>query len=374
MAKVAVMECGSYDINLLTEKVSKGIEALGGWGYLGLRPGMKVLLKPNMLGAHPDEAAVTTHTALLRAVIRMVKAQYCEVWVGDSAGGAIMGHLNTERALNATGYNRMGQEEGATVLNFDKFGPSIIRTASGEDMPIARPALEADYIINMPKLKTHMLTGMTAALKNYFGCVPGLKKAEYHRYFPTAEKMGTVLADIHEAVRNDLVIMDAVTAMHKAGPTDGEKYEAKKLLIGTDWLAVDAVAIRMTGRDISRLCAYNASIERELGEWKAENIQIMGDYSKAPHLPGWKLPFVTGLASRLGGLQSAYLAYNKTVPEINMDTCRACNMCVVSCPVEAIDKVTKAIDYEKCITCMCCHELCEYKSVKLTKSRKIKKS
>jgi uncharacterized protein (DUF362 family)/NAD-dependent dihydropyrimidine dehydrogenase PreA subunit len=363
-SKVIILDQNDYDEERLAETIERGMALLGGWDKY-VHPGMTVLLKPNLIGPEAPELAATTHPALIRLLCRKLKGLGCTVWVGDSAGGAIGGITQTAKSLEVSGIADAALDEGAIIKDFDKEGVTEFTTAGGEKMYIARPAMEADLVINLPKLKTHILAGFTGAVKNLFGCIPGLKKGAYHAQAPTAAGLGAVLADINEAVRPGLHIMDGITAMQGNGPTGGTVYPAKVLMFATDALAMDATAMRMVGLDIEKTPFYRPAIERRLGQWRTERITIAGDHDCPPRLKGFKLTQNRGREMVGAGALTYLVSFLKTVPEVDLKTCTGCNACSDSCPVAAIDRETKKIDYGKCIECMCCHEMCIYKSVRL---------
>ncbi len=371
-SKVAVMQCGSYDPEEVTRKINEGGELLGGWGRW-LKPGMNVLLKVNLIGPVPPESAAVTHPEFVRAVTRIVKSFGCNVWIGDSAGGAIGGRSQTGRSLKVSGLEDVAREEGAEIKNFDKEGVVEKAGPGGEKMYLAKPLFEADAIINLPKLKTHMSATYTGAVKNLFGCVPGQKKAEYHKNFPTPKAFGAVICGINKAVNVSLNIMDGIIAMDKQGPVTGHVYEAGKILISEDSLALDAVAADMAGACIKNIPFYSSAIEQRIGEWDLGRIEVCGDFGAPPKLAGFKIPrsLITG---RGGGPAMKFIVdLMKTRPEMDLGMCKGCNVCVDSCPVKAIDRETKRIDYSKCIECMCCHEMCVHKAVKLVNSNRLMK-
>lgn len=364
--KVAVMECAAYDACLLTKKLDEGAALLGGWDRW-VRPGSTVLLKLNLIRPMPPESAAVTHCELVRALVRILKGRGCNVWVGDSSGGAIAGRAQTGRTLQVSGIEKMAEEEGAIVKNFDREGVVEVKTAGGGAMHLARPMFDADFVINVPKLKTHTAAVVTLAMKNLFGCVPGLGKALYHRASPTAEALGEVLCDIHSAVRVGLHIVDGVTAMDRLGPVTGQRFPAKKLLLGTDALAVDAVAAKMMGLGLQELPIYRTALRRGLGQWRLDAIDVCGDYDAPPSLKDFRLP--PRMLSRGGsGALQRIVGLMKTRPQIDLKACKDCGICVDSCPMQVIDRETKRIDYSKCIGCMCCHEMCILGAVRLVKA------
>jgi len=373
MSKVIIQECESYDINTVIKKINSGMDLIGGWAAF-VKPGMKVLLKVNLIGPKTSETASVTHSEFVRAITRILKKMDCTVWIGDSSGGAIAGIAPTAQSFEVSGLNEVALSEGAQIKNFDREGvvECSITASYGDKLYLAKPVFDADLVINLPKFKTHTAGIYTGAVKNVFGFIPGLKKAEYHKLLPDPKNFGSMLADIHEKSKISLHIMDGITAMQGEGPTAGDVYNAKKILISEDPLALDTVAAKMIGLDIKDIPILNAARERNIGQWELENIQICGDYNSPPELVNFKLPkrFNSKKKQNYKALIKV-IDFLKTRPKINLSTCRKCNMCVESCPVGAIDNETKKIDYSKCIECMCCHELCRYKAVELKKDNTI---
>ena len=369
MSKVIIKECSKYEVKRIMDAINQGMDLLGGWDLL-LKPALKtsrplkVLLKPNLISPRNSDSAAITHPEILRALIRILKERGCEVWIGDSTGGAIAGFAPTAQALKISGYEDVASEEGAKIKNFDKEGVVEVNK-----MYIAKPMFDADIIINVPKLKTHSMTMYTGAVKNLFGCISGLKKAEYHKAAPNPLDFGKVIAQIHLATRVNLHIMDGIVAMEGEGPTGGDPYPTGKILISQDPLALDVTAIQMIGMPLAQVPMLAASIENRLGEWRKEAIEISGDYKEIPIFKKFKKPPTFGsLRNKSFGIVAMVAALLKTIPHIDLKVCKHCNICVDSCPVGAIHRKTKQIDYNRCIECMCCHELCPHQAVKLRKS------
>jgi len=373
MSKVIIQECDSYNTSAVIEKLNSGMELLGGWESF-VKPGMKVLLKVNLIGPKSSETAAVTHSEFVRAITMILKKMNCSVWIGDSSGGAIAGIAPTAQSFEVSGLSNVAKELGAVIMNFDREGvrECNIESDYGDKLYLAKPIFDADLVINLPKFKTHTAGIYTGAVKNVFGLIPGLKKAEYHKLLPDPKNFGSMLADIHENCNISLHIMDGITAMQGEGPTAGDVYNAKKILISTDPLALDTVASKMIGLDIKDIPILNAARDRNIGNSELENIQVLGDYDYPPELKGFKLPkrFNSKKKQNYKALIKV-IDFLKTRPKINLSLCKQCNMCVESCPVQAINKATKVIDYSKCIECMCCHELCRYKAVELKKDNMI---
>ena len=367
MSSVVIEECKSYELEGLISKINDGIQKLGGWNKF-VKPGDKVLLKVNLIGPKTPESGAVTNCEFVRALVRILKDQNCIVWIGDSAGGAIAGIAPTAKALNVSGLMKVSEEEGVEIKNFDKEGvvPVIPESKPADTMYIAKPMFDADVVINLPKLKTHSAAFYTGAVKNVFGCIPGLRKAKYHKMAPEPADFGEIICDIHKASNITLHIMDGIVAMQGEGPTAGTPYNADKIFISTDPLALDTVAAKMLGMEVKDIPILTTAEKRKLGENRLENIVITGDYNSIPRLSKFKLPKrFRSSKKRNNQAVVKVIDFFRARPRINLSKCRKCNTCVESCPVQAINKETKVIDYNKCIECMCCHELCTFKAVEL---------
>lgn len=367
MSEVIIQECKDYSTENVIAKVNSGIEKLGGWDKF-VKPGNTVLLKVNLIGPKSSDSAAVTHSEFVRALTRILKNIGCTVWIGDSSGGAIAGIAPTAQSFKVAGYDKVALEEGAIIKNFDREGVFEVQPKDNnkEKMYLAKPLFDADVVINLPKLKTHSAAIYTGSVKNVFGCIPGLRKAMYHKMAPEKEDFGEILADIHEGTKFNLHIMDGIISMQGEGPTAGTAYEANKILISSDPLALDAVAINMLGMTIDDISVLSAARKRSLGESNLDKIKIDGDYNYIPQLKDYKLPKnFKSTKQKNSKAVIKVIDFFKTKPVINNNKCKKCNMCVESCPMEAIDKNTKKIDYNKCIECMCCHELCLHKAVEL---------
>ncbi|MGI6358396.1 MAG: DUF362 domain-containing protein [Bacillota bacterium] len=366
MSTVVIKSCRDYQLDRLQQVLDAGMEQLGGWRRF-IQPGQKVLLKVNLIGPVSPEKAATTHPEFVRAVVRAVKACGAEVWVGDSAGGAIAGLAPTARALEVCGFASICREEGARLVNFDSEPAVAVPSRTKrvfKEFYVAKAITEADVIINLPKFKCHSAQIYTGAVKNLFGALPGLSKAEYHKAAPDNEAFGELVADLHQACGVDLNIMDAVIGHEGNGPTAGSPKEVGYLLLSADPVALDTVACEMMGVDAEQVSIVRHAARLGLGSMNWENIELRGDETKPPRIPEWRLP-TGGHMRGPRWLLPKLINFMRTQPMVDTRLCRHCNMCVDSCPVEAIDPKSKRIDYELCIGCLCCHELCPQQAVML---------
>ena len=367
MNEVVILDCKTYDAELIMRKINAAIETLGGWDKF-VRPQDKVLLKVNLIGPMGSDTAAVTHAEFVRAMVRILKNLDCTVWIGDSSGGAIAGIAPTAQSFKVAGYAKVAEQEGAEIKNFDREGVVPVHPESQceETMYIANPIFDADVVINLPKLKTHSAQIYSGAVKNVFGCIPGLRKAKYHKMAPDPADFGQIICDIHRASKIRFHVMDGIIAMQGEGPTAGSVYHAEKILISEDPLALDAVAAKMLGIDVADVPILETAKKRNLGESNLKNIILAGDYASIPRLTGFKQPRrLKKVPKRNNNALVKVIEFFNTQPRVNPRKCKKCNMCVESCPVQAIDRETKQIDYTVCIECMCCHELCMFQAVEL---------
>ncbi|MCK8058206.1 MULTISPECIES: DUF362 domain-containing protein [unclassified Fusibacter] len=371
MSDVYVSDCESYDVLLMKRVIQDTVDELGGWDKY-VRSGQRVLLKINLIGPKKPEHAATTNPEFVRAVGQLLKEHGADVYVGDSSGGAIAGMAPTKKAFVTSGIQKIADEEGFTILNFDELGPVLIedKTNYTNDLYITKAFSEVDVVINLPKMKTHSMGIYTGAVKNLFGAVAGLRKAKYHKESPDPLQFGEVLADIHMAIDNmPLHLMDGIVAMQGEGPTAGDPYAAGKILISEDPLALDRVCIEMMGIEAERVSILKASIKRGIGTFDKSKINVHGN---ADRLEGFTLPRRYSQSkvvdySKVKGV----IDFFKAVPVVNRKKCVNCNSCVDGCPVKAIDRDTKFINYDLCIDCLCCHELCMIEAIDLKSDKKL---
>ncbi len=247
MVRVAIAACNSYEPVEIEQATSELIRLLGGLDNI-ITPGDKVLLKVNMLNASAPERAVTTHPEVLRSVIRHVKKVGGIVTVGDSPGGRNVGEV-PKKVFKTTGIDKVCIDENVPLLLLDD---DIVKKRSpGAKLyrffTVGKAAVEADVVITIPRLKTHGFQMFTGAVKNLFGVIPGLKKAEFHVKVPNREDFGGMLVDLYQLISPKLAVMDGVIAMEGSGPSSGDPYHLGVLLASVDSAALDFIASKIIG-------------------------------------------------------------------------------------------------------------------------------
>jgi len=362
-SKVALIRCSTYDEAEVFEAVRSGIGLLGGIGGFAAAD-ERILLKPNVLAGDPPERCVCTHPAVLKAVGRLFLERGCAVSYGDSPG-----HGDPQSHLTSSGLATAAEELGLASADFDHGRqvdlPGAPRTDS---LPIANGVLAADGIFSISKLKTHMVTRMTGAVKNLFGCIPGQTKRRCHFTHPTSFDFSRLLVALNLLLKPKvrLHIMDGVMAMEGNGPRNGDPVHMGVLLFSTDPVALDTVMCDLIELDPLRMTTSGPGGRLGLGTYQSDEIEVVGD-SVAVARPGsFKVrrgPIrdfsAQGMLARVDNLIGQR-------PVLDKRKCVRCGQCVEACPVEpkALDwhrgnrEQPPSYSYSRCIRCYCCQEIC----------------
>jgi len=369
--RVAVVRCEDYDQARVDAAVREAAGRCLPDGWPGLPPG-SALVKPNVLAARPPEDAVDTHPAVLAAVILFLRESgFSDITVGDSSGGTGTRTDVTERAMEVSGLTGAALARGARVASFDREETVAVPNPRGPEhgaLALARRAVEAECLVSVSKLKTHTLTLLTGAIKNLYGTVPGGAKREYHRRNPSVEAFAALLVDIAEALRPALHVVDAVVGMDGNGPSAGNPRPIGLIIAGVDPVAVDAVLAAIAGLDPLCVPATRLAAQRGLGTADLSEIDLIGVPLEQARVRGFRKPVGAGFIPHVPpALTRMALSLSVTRPAFIAGLCTRCNVCVESCPVDALrlgEERPEVVD-ELCIGCYCCHELCPSRAVTL---------
>ena len=362
---VAISKCESYEPELVTKAVTDSISYFGGMSQI-VKPGEKVVLKLNLLIASEPDKAVTTHPAVVRALVEEVENAGGHPIIADSPGGPFS-KRRMERVYKKCGITDAVNGTGAR-LNFDTES-IMVSNPDGrilKSIETLKVITEADKIISVPKPKTHVLTTYTGAVKNLYGTIPGLRKASYHSKLSDVKDFCTMLLDVENHVKTDLTVMDAVIGMEGLGPSAGTPKKIGAIIAGTNTSAVDMVAIRMMGLDPEAVPTILEAIDRGIISGQLSDIDIkgarIGDFDITSFAPAVRKERIfPRLVMRL--LKNRFT--RKPVPQ--KGRCTVCGVCMRACPRQCITtgKGVAKVDYKKCIACFCCHELCPERAIEI---------
>lgn len=362
-SQVAIVRCEDYQPQSAVDAaVRQAVRLAAGDGWLDPSRGT-VLVKPNVLAASPPESGVDAHPSVVAATVTLAQTLGADdILVADSSGTGVDGA--TERALAVSGIAGAARAAGARVEAFES-GETVLaenpRDPTLPGIPLARAARSAGTLISVGKLKTHTLTVLTGAVKNFYGTVPGLAKREYHLRYPDVSSFSALLVDILEILNPQLHIIDAVVAMEGNGPKAGRLRRQGLIVAGTDAVAVDAVLASLMGLDPLAVPTTRLAAARGLGIADLRRIKALGVPIAEARGRRYRLPTGTGLVATVpAGLTRLAISFLATRPAFAAGRCTRCGACVKGCPAAALTLTLHGprLDPTPCIACFCCHELC----------------
>ena len=331
MDTVSQISCSTYDLDAVTEAVARACTLAD---FPDVR-GKRVLLKPNFLISDTnDQYAITTHPAVVQAVIRLLKVK--------GAKSIIIGEGQCPRCILPV----LQSEE----IDFIPFRNSItLRNPTGralQEFSITDAITEIDILISIPKLKTHTYLYYTGAIKNMYGCIPGKQKQTLHKQFRDPVRFGQMLIDLSEVLHTDFAIMDAIIGMEGQGPYAGIPKPTGVILASKNLLAMDYAACNLAQIDPLIVSYIKDGLDRA-----PINLDLVGDKVKP--------------------IRYRQARIDPDFPKVNIMQCTACGKCIQVCPNNAISymstltKIGKAarVDITKCIRCYCCQEFCPHKAI-----------
>lgn len=346
MSRVIVKR-SSYHPEKLRSQIFEMMTSLGGDG---IGTGTHVLVKPNFLSAASPDEGVLTHPAVIRAVCEYLLEKRARVTVSDSPA---LGSF--EKILKDSGTR---DALAGLDVKFAEFRASV-KVDIGEPfgrIEMAGEVLEADMVVNLPKLKTHSQMLLTLGVKNCFGCIVGFRKAEWHmRAGANNEMFARLLVQICRAVNPFMTILDGIIALEGEGPGRGGVPRHLGVLMASDSaLAVDDTVCRMLGIEPEGLLTNRMA--RQMGLMH-ERIDVEG---VLPEVANFKTPGATSLIYGPKPFQGFVRKHLTRRPVVDEKICDLCGDCRTFCPAGAIQEGETKLrfDYDKCIRCYCCIEVC----------------
>ncbi|KYC46063.1 MAG: F420-reducing hydrogenase, subunit gamma [Candidatus Methanofastidiosum methylothiophilum] len=359
---VSVRKALDYEKDL-SEAINKTLNDLGGIERF-VKKGDRVALKPNLLVFSSPSKAIVTHPIFVLEVFKKVLQAGGDPFVIDSPGSGIP---FTKTSLNSlyrlTGYSDAFKDY-SDCLNTDtsKVTVEIENGLILKRVDILKPLMEADVIINLPKMKTHTLTFLSGAVKNMYGSVPGMEKTRYHSRFRDVHDFSKALLDVWNITKPDLTIMDGVVSLEGDGPAmRGIPRKTEIVLSSEDSLLMDLAICKLIGLSYEDIPYLKVALENNLSDGR---YSLVGDI---PTINDFILPRTYHGKLSIDPISlynyMVFPIFSKFLiekPKVIKQKCIRCGVCVRSCPERAItmDKISAKIEYDKCIRCYCCHEQC----------------
>ncbi len=269
------------DVAKIKKTVAKAVElAIGSLDKI-IKEGQTVLIKPNLAFQAPAESHAVVDPRVVEAVVAYVKenSKAKEVWVGDNPSlGQHVGRAKPafdasgmEKAARLGGVDKVIYFDETDVVEMDIPGAKVFKKAA-----VFKPLLDADVVINLPKMKVHLAGTVTLGLKNWNGIIPN--------YHPDAQQqgahrieLGQKMADLYRVRKADLTIYDAIIGMEGQGPHAGTPIEMNLILAAEDTVAGDAVASKIMGFDPIEIPAVRCAATDGLGEMDIDKIDVVGE-------------------------------------------------------------------------------------------------
>jgi len=355
LEKVLAGVCDTYDVKKIKEFIEKCLNEIN---FKVTKS--KILLKPNLLSSKTPEKAVTTHPIFVQAISEIFLDLSCSVSIGDSPG-----YESTEKVLMQSGIMSIVKSHNLKIRTFDR---RIIKYIKGispySKFTLGEDPDDYDFIINIPKLKSHSMMGLTLGVKNMFGFIPSFEKAKWHLKAGKDRMLfASVLIDIYNVVKPSLTILDGISGMDGDGPSNGRVNNFGIMLTCKSSFELDYVIEKLIGPSGPMPISNMALKHNLIKKYSARCVYPFCndiDFCKKCFVDfkfpktintDWRLPvFIKNTLSKI---------FIKT-PKINKNRCKNCQICLNVCPVKAISNsgITPNINYKKCISCYCCQEMC----------------
>src|SRR5712692_7694768 len=355
--------------NGIEEAAHRVIEQIGGMASV-LKGARVAVLKPNFVAGRSAETGSTTSFTLLKAVAEEVIACGAEAVLCEMPG--------TEFDREAT-YTILGVEQFCTanrirILRLDPEG-------NEEDWIEVRPAgakklhrfhipriLNEACLINLPVLKTHVVSIMTLGMKNPMGILPRPDRRAMHTF-----GIDQCIVDMNLGIKPALTIVDGSVGQDGEGPLYGDKADLQVLVAGRDSLAVDLACCQLVDvkpRDIPHLKLALEQLGKPSWNLIGEDAGVIKQFRLPEQKTLYRFIFwlmypldypYSWIAER--GRHFCTTLYSTglvgTRPQINEASCTRCGVCVEACPLpDVIDLKTLKVNYKTCQRCLLCYEAC----------------
>lgn len=362
MHVVSLQRCETYEYEKVKMNLEKVMSDLGGLSSY-VKPGEKVLLKVNLLMKKRPEEATTTHPVFVQALADILLAHGAKVLIGDSPGGPYNEGV-LKGIYKVCGYEKIA-ESSEVELNWN-FSHKEVKNEKGiilKKLTVVDFLEDVDKVISVSKLKTHGMMKFTGAVKNMFGIIPGLLKAEYHFKMPKVKDFSQMLVDVCQYADPVLSFMDGIVGMEGAGPSGGDPRQIGVILGSTSPYHLDVIATQLIGVEPLSVPTISRSVECGLVAEGFSDIELAGVDMSEWHVKDFVVPSIRSLEfsghlpKPIKGLVDGAL---RPRPVFRHSKCVGCGDCAEACPPHVIEMRENLpyVNLDGCIRCFCCQELC----------------
>lgn len=370
MPIISVVSSGS-NVAEIKESVKKSVHLIGGMSQI-VKRGDTVLIKPNFVAPFPK---ATTNLNVLGEIVEEVRDCGAKPIIGESSGF----EFDTEATFDIIAAKEFARDLDVKLLNLEKQDFERIKVDHGiiKEMMVSKIALEVDVLINVPKMKMHKVTTVSFGMKNLIGILDRESRRKIHIF-----GIDSAIVALNKVVKSDITIVDGLTVI-KSAAVYGNSIKLGVIVSGKDIVSVDQVCCDLMSIDPSNI----QHIERAMNSEATlrDEMEIRGDYENITRIRMDKEERLLKLKISRTSYQSMHLLdyfysrvfWGKTLipylnwkfgvrPEVLLERCNRCGICIEVCPVHAIDEKTIQIDYKKCmyVRCLKCVEICPLSAIK----------
>lgn len=332
-----------------------------------------VFVKLNCVGPFDYNMGITTHPIILDAVLNIITKKTNNIIVGDNP--AVKDITFT---LKKCGLYDIIKKYNVSIINGTNFITIENKNAKTySKFEVSSQMINVEYLINLPKIKTHSLAYMTCAEKNFFGLIYGLNKSAWHTKASSPLEFGEAINDLYGAFLNSfkdkhlIHVADGIIGLEGEGPsTGGKAKKANALIASTDAVALDSVACNVVHLDYNKLYINKIATARKYGEGNINKINIIGnslnEFNDIHFLaPSDSLSNIGLKILKIKFLKNLLLEH----PSINKNKCIKCGECTRICPPKTMiikNKNYPSLKPINCIRCWCCAEVCPQNAITKT--------
>ncbi len=274
MSAVSIVRVQGDDIETA---VGKAIELSEGFASVDWQ-GARVLIKPNVCKPARPGSGLVTDVRVIEAITKVVLERdpgRVIIGEGSSVGYDLPGYSDTIRCMEVAGVLEMARKWGIEVVDLNRDERVEVDVPDAFVMrgfALAKTAWEADVIVDVPVLKTHVRTGITCGLKNMKGVLPGREKKRTHQC-----GLDRGIVDLNRVVRPSVTVVDGITCSQGAHTQESDLVPLNLIMAGNDVVAVDAVCAAVAGFEISEILHVQLAAEAGLGVAELNRIEIRGE-------------------------------------------------------------------------------------------------
>jgi uncharacterized protein (DUF362 family)/NAD-dependent dihydropyrimidine dehydrogenase PreA subunit len=294
---------------------------------------------------------------MVRAAAELVLDAGGVPFVGDSPGIGSFARVS-ERTGIAVAARQAGIECRELV---DPVDVQVSGESRFKRLEIASEALDADVIINLPKLKTHCQMLLTLGVKNMYGLIVGKQKVEWHHMAGVdRETFASLLLDIYSTAKPALTILDGVWAMEGRGPSNGTPRKLNLIAASEDAVALDVTICNILGGYTAMFPLYRAASGGNFGETDVSRISFPELSPRAFSVHAFKFPELDTVHMFPESWDWFTRRFLVSKPVHRSAACSGCGRCREVCPEHAIELENNTVrfNYSNCIRCYCCQEIC----------------